>query len=131
MGTTRRTALVVVDHGSRNAESNEALDRVVCEVRAICGERYAPVLAAHMDLVSPTIDDAFAAAAAAGAELVVLCLYFLGPGRHSAEDVPRLAKAAAARHPGLDFVISAPLGPDPALFALLLERALEAALRAS
>ena len=122
----RKVALVIVDHGSRNEASNAALDDVAREVAAMSGDRYVAVLAAHMDLATPTVADAFDAAVAAGAAFVVVALYFLAPGRHSETDIPRLAAEAAARHPGVDFAVTASLGPDPTLAALTLERAAEA-----
>lgn len=117
-----RVAVVVVDHGSRSDVSNATLDDVVREVAALGGDRFAAVLAAHMDLAKPTIADAFDSAVAAGAGFVVFALYFLAPGRHSETDVPRLAAEAAAHHPGVGFAVTASLGPDTALSALVLER---------
>lgn len=116
-------ALVIVDHGSRNPASNAALDIVAAEVAELAGDRYLAVLPAHMELARPSIDDAFASAVAAGAGFVVVALYFLAPGRHSADDVPRLAAEAAARHPGLGHVVTGSLGPHRVLHDLLLERA--------
>jgi sirohydrochlorin cobaltochelatase len=127
---TTDVALVLVDHGSRSDDANRSLEDVAREVGRLSGSRYVAVLPAHMDLVSPTISDAFDAAVAAGARLVVVVLYFLAPGRHSDADVPRLAAEAAARHPGLAHVVSSSLGPHPALNALVLERAAEALAKA-
>lgn len=118
-------ALVIVDHGSRSELSNGVLEDVVREIAVLSGGRYVAVLAAHMDLTSPTIADAFDAAVAAGAGFVVVALYFLAPGRHSQTDVPRLVAEAASRHPGVEFAITASLGPDPAISTLVLDRAAE------
>ena len=118
-----KTALIIVDHGSRRDDSNRALDDVASEVSLLAGDAYVAVLAAHMDVAAPTIADAFDRAAAAGAEFVIVAQYFLGPGRHSEADVPRLAAAAAARHRGIGFAVTGPLGPDRALSELVLCRA--------
>jgi sirohydrochlorin ferrochelatase len=126
MTPDRNVALVLVDHGSRSAAANASLELVAREVAAMAHGRYVAVLAAHMEIASPTVGEAFDAAVAAGADCVVVCLYFLAPGRHSMEDVPRLAAEAAARHPGLGYEVSTPLGPDPAVSALVLTRAAEA-----
>ena len=99
-------------------------------MRVIAGDRYVAVIAAHMEIASPTISEAFDEAAAAGAELVVVVLYFLAPGRHSFTDVPKLAAEAAERHPGLRFCVTNPLGPDAVLTALALERVREALQKA-
>ncbi|HEY2772734.1 MAG TPA: CbiX/SirB N-terminal domain-containing protein [Candidatus Binatia bacterium] len=116
-------ALVIVDHGSRVPASNAALDDVVATVSARCGSEFIAVLAAHMELASPTIGEAIDAAVRAGAAKVVIALYFLAPGRHSETDVPALAAEAAARHPGLTVTVTACLGPDPLLADLVARRA--------
>jgi sirohydrochlorin ferrochelatase len=121
-----KVALVLVDHGSRSALANAALEEAVRLASERSGGRYVAVLPAHMEIASPTIAEAFDAAVAAGATTVVVGLYFLGPGRHSVADVPEEAARAAARHPGLRFVVSGPLGPDEALADLALQRAAEA-----
>jgi len=125
MEASRSVALVIVDHGSRNDASNSALDEVAREIARRAGTRYLAVLPAHMEVVAPTIADAFGAAVAVGADFVVIALYFLAPGRHSESDVPRLAAQAAARF-GVGFAISASLGPDDLLCDLVLARAEEA-----
>jgi sirohydrochlorin ferrochelatase len=122
-GAHSKTALIVVDHGSRSESSNASLEDVVREIAAMSGDLYVAVLAAHMDLASPTICEAFDRAVAAGAQFVVVALYFLAPGRHSETDVPRLVREAAGRHAGLGFSITSPLGPDRAISELVLARA--------
>ncbi len=126
-GKSSSIALVVVDHGSRNEASNASLEAAVRDIAVLAGDRYVAVLPAHMDLASPTIAEAFDAAVAAGASLIVVALYFLAPGRHSESDAPRLAAEAAGRHPGIEFVVTACLGPDMSISGLVVARA-EAAL---
>jgi sirohydrochlorin ferrochelatase len=121
----RRTALVLVDHGSRSAASNASLEEVTRQIEAMAGDRFVAVLPSHMEIAAPSIADAFASAVAAGAELVVVALYFLAPGRHSEQDVPRLAAEAAAGHPGIEFAVTTSLGPDEMLSALVLARVAE------
>ncbi|HYC01142.1 MAG TPA: CbiX/SirB N-terminal domain-containing protein [Candidatus Limnocylindrales bacterium] len=121
-----KAALVLVDHGSRCAQANSVVEDCARSLAENGRGRYVGVYAAHMELAAPSIEQAFEAAAAAGAELVVVVLFFLAPGRHSSQDVPRLAAEAAARHPGLRHVITRPLGPDPVLDDLVLLRVREA-----
>ncbi|MBI5504934.1 MAG: cobalamin biosynthesis protein CbiX [Deltaproteobacteria bacterium] len=127
----RRVALVLVDHGSRDADANAVVDSAARELARQGGDRFVAVQAAHMELASPSVDEAFESAVAAGAEVVVVVLFFLGPGRHSTRDIPALAARAAARHPGLRVVISKPLGEDLRLVDLALVRAEEELSRAS
>jgi sirohydrochlorin ferrochelatase len=116
-----KSAILLVDHGSRLAEANDLLREVADMVR-----RRAPagtiVACAHMELAPPTFQDGVEACVAAGAEEVIVHPYMLGPGRHSTLDIPRLAEEAARRHPGLRVAVSEPLGLHPRLADVVLER---------
>ncbi len=116
-----KSAILLVDHGSRLTEANDLLREVADMVR-----RRAPagtiVAYAHMELAPPTFQDGVEACVAAGAEEVIVHPYMLGPGRHSTLDIPRLAEEAARRHPGLRVAVSDPLGLHPRLADLILER---------
>ena len=57
-----------------------------------------------------------------GATTVVVSPYFLSPGRHWQEDIPRLTAAAATKHPGVKYLVSAPLGLHPLIAEVLESR---------
>lgn len=120
-----RRAIVLVDHGSRRSEANAQLEAVAERVRARAPD--VTVHVAHMELAPPTIADALDACAAEGAREVVVHPFFLGPGRHTIQDIPAQVGEAAARHPRLAVRISAPLGPHEKLVDIVLERVGEAA----
>lgn len=103
--------LIVVDHGSRRAESNEMLEEMVVMVRATVP--YEIVEAAHMELAEPSIATAFDACVARGARTVVVSPYFLLPGKHWRQDIPALVEEAASRHPGVTYLVAAPFGLHP------------------
>lgn len=103
-----KIGLIVVDHGSRRAESNDMLLEVVSMFRELT--TYPIVEAAHMELAAPSIADAFDACVARGAEAVVVHPYFLLPGRHWAKDIPHLTAEAASKHPSVKFLVTQPLG---------------------
>ena len=113
--------LLLVDHGSRRASANALLDEVAERVRAKLGER-ALVEPAHMELAEPTLAQAFSRLVERGATEVVVVPYFLSPGRHATEDVPRLAREAAAAFPGVPHRVAPPLGPHDLLDQLVLVR---------
>lgn len=81
---------------------------------------YEIVEPAHMELAEPSIQTAFDRCVARGAELVVVSPYFLLPGRHWDQDIPGLTAEAAERHPGIPFLVAAPLGLHP-LMARVVE----------
>lgn len=103
--------LIVVDHGSRRAESNAMLETMAAIVAGTVP--YEIVEPAHMELAEPSIATAFDACVARGARTVVVSPYFLLPGRHWSQDIPALVEEAASRHPGVAFLVAAPFGLHP------------------
>ncbi len=85
---------------------------------------------AHMEIAEPTIPQGFDACVADGAREVIVHPYFLAPGSHYNEDVPRLVAEAAAKHPEVRWTITEPLGIHSKLCDVVLER-VEAALSRS
>lgn len=118
-------AILVVDHGSRVPAANAQLEEIA---RLVEREAGAETLVghAHMELAEPAIPDAVDALVARGATELVVVPYFLAPGRHATEDVPRIARAAAAKHPALALRVAEPLGVHELLARLVLARALNA-----
>lgn len=114
-------ALLLVDHGSRRAEANALL----AQIAALVSTRRPSLIVeiAHMELAPPTVDEAFDACVSRGATEVVVMPYFLARGRHATEDIPALARAAAARHPHVALRIAEPLGVHALLAELVLARA--------
>ena len=91
-----KTGVIIVDHGSRLAESNQMLERLAKMFGERFADRYQIVEPAHMELAEPSIATAFARCVERGATTVVVFPYFLLPGRHWNDDIPRLAAAAAS-----------------------------------
>ena len=113
-------AIVLVDHGSRRSESNDLLHEVRDLFQQHAG--VAIVEAAHMELAEPSVAQAFAACVQQGAKTVLVFPYFLSPGRHWSEDIPRLAAEAAAEHPGVEHLVTAPLGLHPLIAEVISQR---------
>lgn len=106
--TADEIGVIVVDHGSRRAESNDMLLDVVSMF-----ERLSPwpiIEPAHMELAEPSIATAFRRCVERGAKLVVVHPYFLLPGKHWHTDIPRLTGEAAAPFQGVRWLVTAPLG---------------------
>ena len=114
------TGIVIVDHGSRRAASNDMLLRVV---DLFLDQNEASIVEpAHMELAEPSIDTAFGRCRARGAARIVVHPYFLLPGRHWSEDIPQLSAEAAARHGNIPFLVTAPLGLDPRMAQVIATR---------
>ena len=112
--------VILVDHGSRRDESNVMLLDVVRNFAEATG--LSIVEPAHMELAEPSIATAFARCVERGATMVVVFPYFLLPGRHWNEDIPRLAAAAARQHPGIRYLVTAPFGLHPLMAEVIRQR---------
>jgi sirohydrochlorin ferrochelatase len=114
--------IIIVDHGSRREESNRMLE----EVAKIFAERFEQtheiVEPAHMELAEPSIATAYAKCAQRGATRIIVCPFFLGPGKHWTGDIPRLASEAAKRFPQTEYHVTMPLGIDELIIELLGKR---------
>jgi sirohydrochlorin ferrochelatase len=113
-------AILLVDHGSQLPEANRVLDRIADAVRARLPG--AIVELAHMELAEPSLAAGLERCAARGAREVVVCPYFLAPGRHTSRDIPQLVDQARTAHPALRVRVAAPLGFDERLVDVLLAR---------
>lgn len=118
-----KIGIVIVDHGSRRDESNHMLEEVARRFAERFRERYEIVEPAHMELAEPSIGTAYAKCVERGAERVVVCPFFLGPGKHWTQDIPRLTAEAAARFPQTNYHVAPTLGIDDLILDLLDKRA--------
>ncbi len=128
MVNERDIGIVIVDHGSRLEASNRMLEEVAALFAKRFAERYSIVEPAHMELAEPSIATAFGRCVDRGAKCVVVVPYFLGPGKHWTQDIPRLTADAAGKHPGIAHHVAPTLGIDDLILDLLNKR-LEHCLR--
>ena len=116
------TGIIIVDHGSRREESNQMLEELTLLFAERFRERFGIVEPAHMELAEPSIATAYARCVERGAGRVVVCPYFLGPGKHWTSDIPALTAAAAAKFPGTQYHVTQTLGLDDLILELLAKR---------
>jgi sirohydrochlorin ferrochelatase len=114
--------IVIVDHGSRLDQSNRMLEELAGQFARRFAHQYAVVEPAHMELAEPSIATAFDKCMERGARRVIICPFFLGPGKHWTHDIPRLAADAAMNRPGVQFHVAATLGIDDLILDLLNKR---------
>ena len=117
-----KNGIIIVDHGSRRDESNKMLEEVAALFAKRFAELYEIVEPAHMELAEPSIATAYARCVQRGAKRVVVCPFFLGPGKHWTGDIPRLASEAAKLFPGTAYHVTMPLGIDELILDLLAKR---------
>jgi hypothetical protein len=97
-GSRRRlkVGILLMDHGSRNAASNDRLEQLARVYQERLGGNVDTVVvrAAHMEIVSPSIPEALEDLLSQGVDEIVCHPYFLSPGRHVKEDIPEIIQAA-------------------------------------
>ena len=131
-GRGSEPTVLLVDHGSRKASSNQMLEAFaklyrcaraqaagcstsrasaeLCSLARSDVSRRQKVAVAHMELAEPSIADAIARLARQGETDVVLVPYFLSPGRHITQDIPALVAAALEANPSVHCRIADPIG---------------------
>ncbi len=116
------TGIVIVDHGSTRHESNQMLETLVELFAERFAARFPIVEPAHMELAEPSIATAYARCVQRGAQRIVVCPFFLGPGKHWTQDIPRLTAAAAEEFPHTRHHVTPTLGIDELIMDLLAKR---------
>jgi len=100
-------AHILLAHGSRDPRWPAAIEAV-----AACVQRLDPtarVCCAYLEQARPGLADAVDELTAQGAQNIAVWPMFLGLGRHTREDLPRLVAAAQARHSGVRIALQAPI----------------------
>ena len=118
-----KNGIIIVDHGSRRDESNVMLEEVASIFAQRFPETYDIVEPAHKELAEPSIGSAYGKCVSRGATRIIVCPFFLGPGKHWTADIPRLAAEAAKMFPATEYHVAMPLGIDDLIVELLAKRA--------
>ena len=120
-----KIGVIIVDHGSRLEQSNRMLEQIAELFARRFESRYGIVEPAHMELAEPSMATAYARCAERGAQRIIVCPFFLGPGKHWTHDIPRLAAEAASRFPQTSYHVAPTLGIDDLILDLLEKRTRE------
>ena len=112
------TALLLIAHGSRNADANADLLHLAEELRT----DYPVVVASYLELAPPGIEDGARLCVFQGAKCVVLVPYFLSAGVHVRRDLTEARDRLAGEFPHVDFRLADPLGRHPLLVEVVRQR---------
>lgn len=119
----KNTAILMMAHGSRIPEANDAVREIAAMVKKITG--YDIVEVSFREQHLPNIQQGIDACVAQGAERVLLIPYFLFIGAHVQEDLPEEMARARARHPQVEFAMGKHLGVHKKLAEVVVERVAE------
>lgn len=117
---TRKTAIILMAHGSRIAEANDAAHDIAGMLRARSPGQIIEV--AFREMHPPNIQTAIDRCVAQGAERILLLPYFLFIGAHVQEDLPAELHLGQERYPQVEFAMGKHLGAHPKLAEIVLER---------
>ena len=123
--TTPPPALLIAGHGTRDDAGAEAFRDFVREL----GRRnpQLPVAGGFIELSPPPLGDAVTELVEQGVRRFAAVPLMLVSAGHAKGDIPAALAREKERHPGISYTYGRPLGPHPALLAVL-ERRLEEAL---
>lgn len=121
------TAVLMIAHGSRRDEANDELRALVERLRA--RQTAQIVEPAFLEFAQPDIPTAGRLCVERGATRVLMIPYFLSMGVHLTRDLATARSELAKAHPGVEFHLAPPLGPDQLLDELVTKR-IESAVQA-
>ena len=115
-----KTAILMMAHGSRIADANDAAREVAAMVQDMTGFEIVEV--SFRELHEPNIQQGIDACVERGAERILLMPYFLFMGAHVQHDLPEEILEAQKRHPGLIMEMGGHLGAHRKLAEIEAER---------
>ncbi|MDT7712622.1 MAG: sirohydrochlorin cobaltochelatase [Pseudonocardiales bacterium] len=124
-GRASRPAMLVVGHGTRDADGVAEFWALAGTIGAAAGELLTGF--GFIELASPTVDEAIDDLVARGAtEIVSVPLVLLAAG-HLKNDGPAALARARGRHPGVHFHLARDLGIEPSILETATDRIRDAA----
>jgi sirohydrochlorin ferrochelatase len=106
-----KTAVIILGHGSRRSGAGDPLQALADAVRQ--RGSYAAVEHAFIQHASPTFAAAVNSSLRQGAERIVVVPFFVQPGNHVTQDIPRMVGEAQRTHPSVAFAVTDHVGAHP------------------
>ncbi|MFQ5513019.1 MAG: sirohydrochlorin chelatase [Myxococcota bacterium] len=114
-------ALILVAHGSRRRESNEAIRALGARVAEVARPRFDHVTYAFLELAEPFLRDAIDRAVRSGCREITLVPCLLAPGRHVVEQLPEIVRDAQQINPEVAIHLTEILGDAEELPSWIVE----------
>lgn len=114
-------ALILFAHGARDPQWSQPFERVAEQVRAL--HPGIMVRLAFLEFMPPTLAQAGAEVAQAGATSVSVVPMFLGAGGHVRRDLPALLQALQQQHPQVRWSLRPAIGEAPAVIEAMAREA--------
>jgi sirohydrochlorin ferrochelatase len=120
----RKTAVILLGHGSRVPEAGKDMERVAERLRQKYG--YPLVEICFMSRLGPHFPEVFEKCVLQGADQIVVFPYFLHVGLHMLLDIPEMLQEEAAKFPRVKLTMGLGFGYDELLVDLVERRLQEA-----
>ncbi len=118
-----KTAILLMAHGSRIPEANDAAREVARMMQEMTG--FGIVEVSFREQHRPNIQQGIDSCVEQGAERILLIPYFLFMGAHVQEDLPEEIEEARLRYPQVEFAMGTHLGAHRKLAEIVAERVAE------
>ncbi len=115
-----KTGLIVLGHGSKAPEATETL----AAITAMVSEKvaYDRVAYASLQLSEPSLEEVTQALVAEGMERIMVVPFLIATGVHVKTDIPQALGALGEKYPAVKFHLGRPLGADPRLAQIVVDR---------
>ena len=114
--------LIFLAHGSRREKSNNEVRELADSIRERTTSSFDIVEAAFLELVSPSLSDAFDRMLSRGAQSITVYPYFLNSGKHVDQDIPVVVEEYRARFPEREFIVCAHFGASDAVPGMIIDQ---------
>lgn len=113
-------AVILVGHGSRRDEANDAL---IGLCKLVEKKRPASLIThAFLQFAKPSLEEAIENLAGQGIIEVTIVPVFLYEGIHIREDIPEILASEADKHPDMRLILAPVLGIDERMAEIVLDR---------
>ena len=112
-------AIILFGHGARDSRWREPFDRLATLWR----EQYpdTPVELAFLEMMQPSLEDAVATLAGAGATQITVVPVFFGQGGHLRNDFPVLLEECRGKFPKIQLSATPAVGEDLAVLQAIVD----------
>ena len=117
-------AVIILGHGSKSADAIDDFNYIVKTFREKAENKQ--VFGAHMELANPSLEEVVSEIGSSGdTRQVIIIPYFLFNGNHIQKDIPEKIKDLGYQFPHLNIRLGEPIGKEPRMVDLLLQKTKE------
>ena len=112
-------AVLFISHGSRYPSTKQEVESFVEKLKRLSE---VPIFEyAFLEIAEPSIAEGIEICIDRGATEIIVLLNFLNSGKHVDEDIPKIVEEARAKHRGVIFHITEPIGQHEEIVHLFLD----------